>query len=219
LTLAIQHSRTTMPAVYSVMAVAIFAAVATAAHENTLGLAASGCHNITGTCLPHGFVCASGEVVPHAKRCDQVEDCADGTDEFMCDATEAHRPYHERTEEERHAHAQASCIHCNCQVNILRIGPNNPWENYAKVAPMAMVMLTSGTGQYKGQPCNNPCTWEWKIAFYKKTGVCRGWLCCARQYECASCFPMNAAGRMCLGPPPSGTSTRSPTYDRRCYAW
>ncbi|WP_394758379.1 LDL receptor domain-containing protein, partial [Flavobacterium sp.] len=37
------------------------------------------CHNATGSCQPHGFVCANEEVIPHAKRCDDIEDCADGT--------------------------------------------------------------------------------------------------------------------------------------------
>ena len=49
------------------------------------------CHNITGTCMPHGFLCISGEVVSHEQRCNGVEDCSDGTDEFMCQH-EDHRP-------------------------------------------------------------------------------------------------------------------------------
>jgi hypothetical protein len=197
------------------LAVAILAIAASAMPGDNLGLAAAGCHNVTGTCLKHGFVCASGEVVPHAKRCDQVEDCADGTDEFMCDATEGHRPYHTRTEEERHAHAQASCIHCNCEVNVLQIGPNNPWESFAKVAPLDLQMMT-GSAPYGGMPCEPVCTWVWNIVFFKKTGVCRGWLCCARQRSCQSCYPANTAGRMCLGP---ASQVRDPSLSKRCYTW
>lgn len=61
--------------VIAVIAVALCAASANAA--------AAKCHNITGTCFEHGFQCANDEIVPHSKRCNGVEDCADGTDEFI----------------------------------------------------------------------------------------------------------------------------------------
>jgi len=157
-----------------------------------LAVAVSGerkfCHNITGTCLKSGFLCANGEVVPHEQRCNDVEDCADGTDEFMCEH-EDDRPLHERTPEERHQFHQGSCARCDCAVNVQSIDDFNGWYAYAKEAPLDPIGLMTGTGQYAGQPCSVQCTKQYLIAFYKKSGTCRGYLCCARQRECQVCHP------------------------------
>ena len=155
------------------------------------------CHNVTGTCLPHGFVCASGEVIPHAQRCNEVEDCTDGTDEFLCHDPEPTRPMHTRSAEERHRgmHAQyvndvPSCVECNCEVNALTIRLGDPWIEYAKVAPLDLTMMT-GAGAYGAMPCDPTCTWMYELAFFKKNNACRGWLCCVRQRRCAACWPLN----------------------------
>jgi len=143
------------------------------------------CHNITGTCLPHGFECISGEVVPHAQRCNGVEDCSDGTDEFLCDH-EDHRPLAERTEEERHQFQQASCVNCNCAVTAYQVTNAMAWWPYAIVAPTDISLMT-GSGIYGGKPCRNGCASTITIGFYKKNRICRGWLCCARQRQCIAC--------------------------------
>ena len=146
------------------------------------------CHNITGTCLPHGFLCVGGEVVPHEQRCNGVEDCSDGTDEFLCEH-EDHRPLFERSEEERHAFQQASCVNCNCAVTAYTIassGSFQGWWNYALVTPTDIALMT-GTGTWGGKPCNSRCVTSMTIGFYKKNRICRGWLCCARQRACLSC--------------------------------
>ena len=129
----------------TILALAVLAVVA-------VGNAQAACNNITGTCLPQGFVCANQEVVSHEKRCNGVEDCADGTDEFMCH-TRATMPLHEMPEHVRNAHAQSSCIKCNCIVNTMNLVSSHPWWPYAKVAPLTMAFLTSPASN-AGKVCN-----------------------------------------------------------------
>lgn len=166
----------------------IVAFVALLGFSATLASAASakGCHNITGTCFEHGFQCANEELVPHAKRCDGVEDCADGTDEFMCNHDDP-TPLAERSDAERHAVQQASCVKCTCPITVLTITSSNAWFPYAKKAPTDFIGLMTGTGAYAGLPCQPNCVTSLLMGFYKKYKVCRGWLCCARQRQCLGC--------------------------------
>ena len=161
------------------------------------------CHNFTGTCLDHGFVCANNEVVPHAQRCNGVEDCADGTDEFMCHH-EDDTPLHLRPAESRHAAQQASCIWCTCTASVHIVVKGQPWWDYAINAPTDFLGLMTGTGPYAGKPCSPQCAFTILMGFYRKTGVCRGWLCCARQRQCTVCYHLG----FCTGKQPS----------QRCYA-
>lgn len=172
--------------VVAVIAVALCAASASAA--------APKCHNITGTCFEHGFQCANDQVVPHAKRCNGVEDCADGTDEFMCTHDDP-TPLAERSDAERHAVMQATCVKCTCAVAVLQIPTTSGWWQYANRAPTDFLGLMTGSGNYRGRPCNSACAGTILIGFYKKFKVCRGWLCCARQRECISC----QSGGTCSG--------------------
>jgi hypothetical protein len=97
-------------------------------------------------------------------------------------------PMHLRTEEARHAAQQASCIACTCTVAVTNIVSGSAWFTYAKQAPTDFIGLMTGTGSFRGLPCNPTCVFNIQVAFYKKTGVCRGWLCCARQRWCQVCL-------------------------------
>lgn len=146
------------------------------------------CHNITGTCTERGFECVSGEVVSHAQRCNGVEDCSDGTDEFMCEH-EDHRPLFERTPEERHAFEQtSSCVNCNCAATAYTVTTASAWWPYALVSRTDIALMTGTPSAYGGQPCNWKCVNSLTIGFYRKNRICRGWLCCARQRACTGCY-------------------------------
>lgn len=165
------------------------------------------CHNITGTCTERGFECVSGEVVSHAQRCNGVEDCSDGTDEFMCEH-EDHRPLFERTPEERHAFEQtSSCVNCNCAATAYTVTTTSAWWPYALVSRTDIALMTGTPAQYGGQPCNWRCVNSLTIGFYRKNRICRGWLCCARQRACSGCYTTTQQGYGC-----SSTSSLS-----RCY--
>ena len=196
-------------AIAAIALVLLAAAPAAATSERDLvGMTKTkGCHNVTGTCLNHGFVCANAEVVPHAKRCDGVEDCADGTDEFMCHHADP-TPLHERPDDQRHAVQQASCIHCTCQASVISVTSGNAWWPYALRAPTDFAGLMTGSLPYRGRPCDTTCAFTILMAFYRKTGVCRGWLCCARQRQCTACNTLLSA---CTSP-----VVRSPA--NRCIA-
>jgi hypothetical protein len=161
------------------------------------------CHNITGTCTERGFECVSGEVVPHEQRCNGVEDCSDGTDEFMCEH-EDHRPLFERAPEERHVFAQtSSCVNCNCAATAFSVDTTSGWWPFAVVSPTDTALMTGSPGNNGGRPCNSRCATRITIGFYRKNRICRGWLCCARQRFCQSCSNTS---------PCSQTSTQN-----RCY--
>ena len=158
--------------------------------------AAKACHNITGTCLPQGFVCANEEVIPHSQRCNGVEECADGTDEFMCEHKD-HSPLPERSTEERQLVQQASCIQCACLAAVVDVVKGSAWFNFARSAGTDFIGLMTGTDAYRGLPCSSVCIFKIKMAFYRKNNVCRGWLCCARQRECMQCSGAQSTANRC----------------------
>ena len=152
----------------------------------TLSIAnANNCHNITGTCMENSFLCISGEIVPSNQRCNGIEDCSDGTDEFLCEY-DGTVPFHERSESERFQYVQATCVNCNCAVTAYTVNQAHGWWNYAIVSPTDIALMT-GAGIAGGKPCNTRCVTSITMGFYKKNRVCRGWLCCARQRQCITC--------------------------------
>lgn len=164
---------------------------------STLFLTIYSCNNFTGTCLQDGFHCVNGEIVNHDKRCDNIEDCSDGTDEFLCDHDEF-MPFSEKNITERNAIIQASCVNCNCAVTAYDIPQSSAWWQYAVVAPTDTALMIGS-----GRPCNNLCVTQMTIGFYKKNRICRGWLCCARQRACVSCSNSGACS--------------TTTVNNRCY--
>jgi hypothetical protein len=157
---------------------------------------AASCHNATGSCAKNHFVCANEEMVPHAKRCDGVEDCADGTDEFMCD--QSSKPLAELAIAERNAITEASCVFCTCKKGTIIVPSTNvPWFKIALTAPRDAIMMTNAPGQ-NNKPCNPASVSVIKLNVYKKQNKgCRGWVCCFRQEECSTCSAGGSPGTHC----------------------
>jgi hypothetical protein len=151
-------------------------------------LAAAACHNATGTCTKDHFVCASEELVPHAKRCDGVEDCADGTDEYLCD--QAPKPIVDMTVAERNAVTEVACVKCTCRRGTITVASTNAvWFAIALRAPRGFTMMTDAPLQ-QNRPCNPAGTATTSIrleVFKKQNKGCRGWVCCVRQDACTVC--------------------------------
>ena len=148
------------------------------------------CHNSTGACLHNGkFECLDGSFVTHAQRCDGVEDCKDGMDEFMCPKT---APGHHEV------HEEASCgPSCFCQVDTTWVlSSSTNYFNFARYAPTWGILM-SGT-PWQGRWGCNPLTTKTAsigMTWYKKGGgatstTCtgntrrRGFICCGRQTSC-----------------------------------
>jgi hypothetical protein len=153
-----------------------------------LGEQNSVCHNATGTCYSHGFVCANEEVISHNMRCNGVEDCADGTDEYMCDQSST--PIHALKPNERFAQIEVSCIKCTCLKGSITIASSNTaWFKIALTSPRDFTMMTDAPS-YGNKPCNSAtgATTSIQLNVYKKQNKgCRGWVCCFRQERCVSC--------------------------------
>ena len=147
------------------------------------------CHNATGSCTKTHFVCANEEVIPHSKRCDGVEDCADGTDEYMCEHEHLrNKALSDLTVSQRTAQTEVACIECTCLKGTITVASGNAaWWNIATTAPRDKTMLTS-TPHKQNRPCNPAATAEIVLNVYKKQNKgCRGFVCCFRQEECKSC--------------------------------
>jgi hypothetical protein len=114
---------------------------------------------------------------------------------------------HLRAPEARAAFHQQGCARCDCVATVSVVNDFNGWYEYAKTAPTDPLGLMTGTGAYAGLPCAPDCTKQYLLAFYKKSGVCRGWICCARQRECQVCH----AGSFIPG-------CTGKTPGNRCYA-
>lgn len=145
------------------------------------------CHNSTGTCLHNGkFECLDGSFVTHAQRCDGVEDCKDGIDEFMCPKT---APGHHEV------HEEANCgPTCTCREHTtIVMNTNTNLFNFAVYAPTWDSLMT-GTPLNGRWGCNplNTKTLSVTMKWYKKgASSCfnnrreRGFICCGRQTACA----------------------------------
>jgi len=160
--------------------------LATATPAAADGIGAAACHNATGACTSKGFVCANLEIVDAAKRCDGVEDCADGTDEYLCHLPAAHGAL---SELERAAEMEVQCVKCYCKVGVVSVSASNAyWFKIATSAPQGYGMM-SVTGTYQsGAGCSPKYTSSMTVSVYKKQNKgCRGRVCCLRQQSCDTC--------------------------------
>jgi len=149
-------------------------------------LVSASCHNATGSCTKTHFVCANEESVAHHKRCNGVEDCADGTDEYLCD--QAPTPLMSLAPAERNAIMEVSCIKCTCKKGTLTINQvPAAWWQIALKAPRDFTMMTDDN-THSNTPCNTAKSAQILLNVYKKQNKgCRGWVCCFRQQQCSSC--------------------------------
>ena len=156
----------------------------------SLALGAIPCHNSTGACHHNGkYECADGSAVPWAKRCDGVEDCPEGGDEFSC-------PTHGFKE-------QASCgPTCNCGVSVTDVVSTSPYYQMSLYAPQwdggTRGNLMTGTPVRGMWGCNTVAlkTSAVRMMWYKKGGselatpACvgntrrTGLVCCGRAIAC-----------------------------------
>jgi hypothetical protein len=154
----------------------------------------SSCHNSTGSCTTEGFVCANSELISADKRCDGVEDCADGTDEYMC-----HLPPAPLEDHERRAEAEVSCVKCFCRVGSITVtSTQTAWMKVAFASPRDFNLMTlTGTGQ-SGRGCSEVYTTSVTLAVFKKQNKgCRGWVCCFRQTSCNTCSSSKLPAKQC----------------------
>lgn len=148
------------------------------------------CHNATGACLPGGiYQCMNGDRVRYADRCDGVEDCGDGTDEFMCNLHPTH--VSELPEDSVHRReydaqfATATCNGCACPAGEpSNVGIGNPYFPMALHAKMTPEFSDEPP---KGQRCNAAEVIAIRIQLYKKSVFCRKAVCCIRQVACVRC--------------------------------
>lgn len=146
------------------------------------------CHNATGSCTHHGFICANEEIIPHSKRCDYVEDCADGTDEYLCDHSS--KSIHSLSPSYRNAITEAACVKCTCRIGSITVtSANTAWFKIAITAPRDFTMMTDAPS-YQNKACNpaTGATTSIQLNVYKKQNKgCRGFVCCFRQEKCVTC--------------------------------
>ena len=181
--------KTLLAATLAILALLVLNTVMVSA-AGSVALATPGCHNATGSCTKTHFVCANEELIAHSRRCDGVEDCADGTDEYMCDAAHFHhsKPVTDMTVAERTALTEVSCIKCTCSKGQISIASTNTaWFKIALVAPRDRTLLTNAPSK-QNKPCNPAGTTNILLNVYKKQNKgCRGWVCCFRQEWCSVC--------------------------------
>lgn len=147
------------------------------------------CNNSTGSCTETHFVCANDEMIPHHRRCDGIEDCADGTDEYLC---------HTRIQG-RLADIETSCIKCTCLKGSITITTSTSaaWRTIAFNSPRDSTLLTNAP-TYSNKPCHPSWTDTLTLNVYKKKNKgCRGWVCCFRQEYCQVCNSGKLPTRNC----------------------
>jgi Low-density lipoprotein receptor domain class A len=94
------------------------------------------CHNATGSCTKTGFVCANGKVIDHNKRCNFVEDCVDGSDEYLCEFKGDRSIFNADLFSLRLAIIEITCIKCLHYVDTITIPFSNKlWIDNIKKFP------------------------------------------------------------------------------------
>jgi hypothetical protein len=168
---------------HSLLLLIVFGIVTASAHT---------CHNSTGACHHNGkYECADGSTVPWSKRCDDVEDCADGADEFLC-------PHRMGKGEAADMHELMNCgPTCACAGATVVVASTSPFFQQALYAPVwdggAAGNLMTGTPVNGLWGCNTAAgkTVSVTMIWYRKGSVnCvgntrrGGFICCGRAIKC-----------------------------------
>ena len=92
------------------------------------------------------------------RRCDGVEDCADGTDEYMCDAAHFHhsKPVTDMTVAERTALTEVSCIKCTCSKGQISIASANAAGSRSRSSPPATAPCSPTRPASRTSPATPP---------------------------------------------------------------
>ena len=161
-----------------------------------LSASAHTCQNTTGACMTNGkYMCADSTTISWEKRCDDVEDCVDGSDEFLC----PHRIA--KGDGPRNMHELMSCgPSCACNPSSSNVAAASPFYTMAMHAPVWSYNDGTNSGDLmSGTPLNG--MWGcntvagktdsvWMVWYRKGSETCvgnprqGGFICCGRAFKC-----------------------------------
>lgn len=133
------------------------------------------CHNATGACDRSKYICANGYIIEHNQRCNMIEDCSDGSDEFLCDFIGHQSIFDSDVVALRLAILEVTCVDCVYYTNFITIHKSNKlWYDNAKLFPF---------DYYKRNNNNNNNNTEYTTVgvYKKKKKLKNNTVCCYRR--------------------------------------